>query len=125
MQDERKAKGTESEQGALISHGRREREGGRTGQSSQLRKGVRKSCTLRQKQICHTTSGARKKSRRLTSCVTLTPAGGAIVAPSSPTTAAPSSFLCGAFFVDCILICGGLEFDGKLLVDCSSWKTVS
>lgn len=50
------------------------------------------------------------------------PAEGAIVATSSPVTALPSSFLTSAFLVDCILICGGLEFDGKLLVDCSSWK---
>lgn len=59
---------------------------------------------------------------RLTSCVMFRPAGCAIVAPSSPATVAPSSLRCGAFFVDCILICGGLEFDGKLLVDCNSWR---
>lgn len=52
--------------------------------------------------------------------VTLAPVDCAIVTASSPVTAAPSSFRSGAFFVDCILICGGLEFDGKLLVDCSS-----
>lgn len=50
------------------------------------------------------------------------PAEGAIVATSSPAVALPSSFLTRTFLVDCILICGGLEFDGKLLVDCSSWK---
>lgn len=41
-------------------------------------------------------------------------------AASSPAAAVPSSRRGGAFFVDCILICGGLELDGKLLVDCNS-----
>lgn len=83
----------------------------------------KKSCTTRQRADSpHGTVKTPKMKRCLTSCVAFTPAGGAIVAPSSPTTAALSSFLCGAFFVDCILICGGLELDGKLLVDCSSWK---
>lgn len=56
----------------------------------------------------------------LTGCVVF--AVCAIVATSSPGAVLPSSFRSGAFFVDCILICGGLEFDGKLLVDCSSCK---
>lgn len=56
----------------------------------------------------------------LTSCVMFGPADCAIVAPSSVGAVVPSSFRSGAFFVDCILICGGLEFDGKLLVDCNN-----
>lgn len=56
----------------------------------------------------------------LTSCVVFGTAVCAIVVASSPAAVVPSSFRSGAFFVDCILICGGLEFDGKLLVDCSS-----
>lgn len=54
------------------------------------------------------------------SCVAFDPAVCAIVAASSPAAVVPSSFRSGAFFVDCILICGGFEFDGKLLVDCNS-----
>lgn len=58
----------------------------------------------------------------LTGWVMFGPADWAIVATSSAAAMVPSSFRSGAFFVDCILICGGLEFDGKLLVDCNSWK---
>lgn len=59
----------------------------------------------------------------LTGCVVFGPAADcAIVAASSPAATVPSSFRSGAFFVDCILICGGLEFDGRLLVDCNSWR---
>lgn len=52
------------------------------------------------------------------------PADRAIVAASSPAPVDPSSLRSGTFFVDCILICGGLEFVGRLLVDCNSWKVV-
>lgn len=59
-------------------------------------------------------------AKSLTSWIVFGPADCTIVTVSSPPTAAPSSFRSGAFLVDCILICGGLEFDGKLLVDCKS-----
>lgn len=58
----------------------------------------------------------------LTGCVVLEPAGCAAGPTSSLAATVPSSFRSGAFFVDCILICGGFEFDGMLLVDCKSWK---
>lgn len=48
--------------------------------------------------------------------------GRAVLASSSLAGVAPSSLRYGAFLVDCILICGGLKFDGRLLVDCSSCK---